>query len=108
MPRALPDHGVERVREEAAWAAVEAADVLEVPGFFQVPFDEAQVASAVQLVPDGNRLIWKATIRERNDEWGPNLEDAPDLSHDLYGTGQVVDGDAAAHAVELRIGERKL
>jgi hypothetical protein len=62
MPRALPDHGVERVREEAARAAVEAADVLEVPGFFQVPFDEAQVTLAVQLVPDGDCFGWKATI----------------------------------------------
>ena len=41
---ALPDHGIERVREEAVRAAVEAADVAEVPSLFEVALDEAHVA----------------------------------------------------------------
>jgi hypothetical protein len=45
--RALPDNGVERIRKEAARAAVEAADVPEVAGFFEVTLHEPHAAPVV-------------------------------------------------------------
>lgn len=59
---ALTDHRVERVREETARAAVEAADVSETPGVFEVALDEMRVALVVELVPDGYRFGWKTTV----------------------------------------------
>ena len=54
--RTLPDHGVERVGEEAARAAVKATDIVEVSSLFEVAFDEAHVALIIEPVPDGYRL----------------------------------------------------
>jgi hypothetical protein len=108
IPRALPDHGVERVREEAARTAVDAADVLEVTGFFQVPFDEAQVALAVQLVPDGDCFGWKAAIREGDSDRGADSQDTSDLVQHGDRIGKLIYGDADAHPVKLRLLERKL
>lgn len=44
-------------------AAVEAMHVLEVAGLSQIFSDEAYVAFIVELVPDGDGLIWKAAVR---------------------------------------------
>jgi len=59
---ALPDHGVQRIREESARTAVEVADVPEGPDFFEVALDEVHVAPVVQMVPDLDRFSRKATI----------------------------------------------
>ena len=58
MKGALPasETCYQRVGEEAARAAVEAADITEVPGLFEVAFDEPHVALVVELVPDGYRF----------------------------------------------------
>lgn len=50
-PGAPTDQGVERIGEKPAWAAVEAAYILEVPGFFEVALDEAHVALIVYYRP---------------------------------------------------------
>src|SRR5215208_1050381 len=44
---ALPDHGIERVGEQPARAAVEAVDVAPGPCLVQVAFDEAHVSLVV-------------------------------------------------------------
>ena len=59
---ALPDHGVERVGEKAAWAAVEAADVLEVAGLLKITLDEAHSPPIVELVPCGDHLSGKTAV----------------------------------------------
>jgi hypothetical protein len=61
-PRALRNDGVERVGKHAAWAAIQAAYVGEVPGIPQILFHEPHVAPVVQTVPDLDRLRGKATI----------------------------------------------
>ncbi len=61
-PGTLPDHGVERVREEAARVTVEAAGIVEVPGFFEVTLDEAHVTLVVELVPDRDYFGRKAAV----------------------------------------------
>src|ERR687898_623365 len=102
-PRALPDHGVEGIGEHPPRAAVEAAYVLEVAGLPQVLLDETDVALVVQSVPDGDRLIWKAAVREGDERGRADLQDSPDLPQDFDGPGQIVDGNAAAHAIELAV-----
>jgi hypothetical protein len=62
LPSALADYGVERVREEAAWATVQAADVLDVSGPFKVALDEAHVSLIVQLAPYRDRLRREAAV----------------------------------------------
>lgn len=57
--RALPDHGIERIAEHTARAAVEAAPV---SCFSEVAFDEAYVPAVVELVPDGYRLGGEAAV----------------------------------------------
>ena len=61
-PHALPNYSVERVRKEAARAAVEAADVPKVPGLLEVALDEAHMSFVVQLVPDSDGLRGEATV----------------------------------------------
>jgi hypothetical protein len=87
---ALADHGVEGVGEHPPRAAIQAAHVLEVAGLPQVPLHEAYPALVVQLQPDGDRLIGKATIRERDDEWPTDLQDTPDLSQDVPASSVLV------------------
>ncbi len=62
LPSALADYGVERVREQAARAPVERADVPEVPGLVEVALDEAHVSLIVQLAPNGDRLRREAAV----------------------------------------------
>ncbi len=59
---ALADHGVERIAEHAAWASIQAADVLEVARFSQVAFDKPHVAPGVQSLPDGDGLGREAAV----------------------------------------------
>src|SRR5919107_2310040 len=106
-PRALRNHGIEGVAEHAAGTPVKTAAVAEVAGFFQVAFDEPHVPMIIQLVPDGDGLRGKTTIRESDDRGTTDLQHAPDLSQHFDGPGQVVDGDADAAAVELRVTERQ-
>ena len=89
-------------------AAVEATHALEAAGLSQILFDEAYVALIVESVPDGDRLIWKAAVREGDDRGGADLQDTPDLAQDLDGPGQVVDLDTDPHAVELAIAKGQL
>ena len=80
---ALAAHGVEGIGEHPPRAAIEATHVLEVAGLPQVLLHKAYTTLVIQLEPDGDRLIGKATIRERDDKWATDLEDAPDLSQDV-------------------------
>src|SRR5215203_4722619 len=56
---AHPYHRVEWVREEAAWAAVEAADV---SCLLEVVLYELHVSLIVQVAPDSDCLSWEATV----------------------------------------------
>jgi len=49
---ALSDLGVEGIGKHASWAAVEAADVVEVARLLEIAFDEPHVAAVIQSVPD--------------------------------------------------------
>jgi hypothetical protein len=49
----------------------------------EVTLDKLHVAAVVQLVPEGYCFIGKTTVGERNNEWGTDLQHAPDLSQHL-------------------------
>jgi hypothetical protein len=98
---------VERIAEYAVRTAIQAADVLQVPGVLQVAFYESHATSVVQLVPDGDGLTGKATVREGDYRRSADLQHAPDLAQYLHGPSQVIDGDADASPVELGVVKRE-
>jgi hypothetical protein len=55
---ALSDHSVERIEEDAPWAAVEVADAVEVARHFEIAFHKPHLPMAIQLVPDRDRFLW--------------------------------------------------
>src|SRR5215212_3033664 len=77
---AHPYHRVEWVREGAAWAAVEAADVAKVFSHVEVVLNELHVSLIVQFAPDSDCFSWEATVREGNDYRRPYPQDTSDLA----------------------------
>ena len=105
---AHPYHRVEWVREEAAWAAVEAADVAEVFSLLEVVLNELHVSLIVQFAPDSDCLSWEATVREGNNYRRPYSQDSSDLAQYGHGVRQLVYGDADSCSIELCLTKRQL
>ena len=80
-----------------------AARLIPASSETEVLFDDLAVPLVVGVQPAANRLGRKASIRERTDE-RPSWPQHGPVSEHLYGSGEVVDGNAADHGVEGLVG----
>jgi hypothetical protein len=84
-----------------------AARLVPAPSETEVLFDDLAVLLVVGVQPAANGLGRKASIRECTDERPSLAQHAGHVSKHFYGSGEVVDGNAAHHGVEGLVGERQ-
>jgi hypothetical protein len=73
----------------------------------EVLFDDLAVPLVVGVKPTANSLGRKTSIRERTDERPSWAYHPGHVSEHLYGSCEVVNGNAAHHSVERLVGERQ-
>ncbi len=84
-----------------------ASRLIPAPSKTEVPFDDLAALNVVGVQPAANSLGRKASIGERTDERPSWAHHAGHVSEHLYGSGEVVDGNAAHHGIEGLVGERQ-
>src|ERR1700722_18608164 len=82
-----------------------ASRLIPTSGETEVLFDDLAALLVVGVQPAANSLGRKTSIRERTDERTSWAQHASHVSKHFYGSGEVVDGNAAHHAVEVLVGE---
>ena len=84
-----------------------AAGLIPASSETEVLFDDLAVLLFVGVQPAANSFGRKASIREGADERPSLAQHAGHVSKHFYRSGEVVDGNAAHHAVEGLVGERQ-
>ena len=79
--------------------------LIPASGKTEVLFDDLAALLVVGVQPAANSLGRKASIRERVDERTSWAQHVSHVSKHLYGSGEVVDGNAAHHGVEGLVGK---
>ena len=84
-----------------------AARLIPASSETKVLLDDLAALLVVGVQPAANSLGRKASIRERTDERPSWAQHAGHIGEHFYGSGEVVDGNAAHHCVEGLVGERQ-
>src|ERR1700731_1593078 len=82
-----------------------AVRLIPASGETEVLFDDLAALLVVGVQPAANGLGRKASIREGTDERTSWAQHASHVSKHFYGSGEVVDGNAAHHGVERLVRE---
>ena len=104
-PRSVSPHCEQRVAWMRGRGTSLAARLIPASSETEVLFDDLAAPLVVGVQPAANSLGRKASIRERTDERPSWAQHAGHVSEHFYGSGEVVDRNAAHHGVEGLVGE---
>jgi len=82
-----------------------AARLIPASSESEVLFDDLAAPFVVGVQPAANSLGRETSIRERTDEGSSWAQHAGHVDEHFYGSGEVVDGNAAHHRVKGLVGE---